>query len=264
MTGPSLRDRASIAVRKGQALVLSVSGATRRRLAARRGATAVLMYHRVLSDSDSRNGVEPGMFVRASTFESHIAWLRERFEVLSLRSLVTEGRRADDPPAMVVTFDDGWRDNLTVAWPILQRYRVAATIFLVRDWCAAGTHAGGAFLRPEEVRDLASAGMDFGAHTTTHPHLDRLDDREAEAEMQRSKEAVEEWTDTPCTLFAYPFGSYHDRTAAIAGRLFHGSVAVGGGWWTQESDRARIPRIGVHEDLGSSRRLFEARIASFL
>jgi peptidoglycan/xylan/chitin deacetylase (PgdA/CDA1 family) len=251
-------------VRKVQAGFLSASGATARHLTARSGSAAILMYHRVLRDDESAVGVEPGMFVRASTFESHICWLKERFSIVALGDLMNAGRAPEDPPVVAVTFDDGWRDNRTVAWPILERYRATATVFLVRDWCAAGTHAGGTFLRPEEIRDLLAAGMEFGAHTATHAQLDRLGDREAELEMQRSKESIEEWTGRPCTLFAYPFGSHNDRTVAIASRLFVGSVVVGGGWWTRASDRARIPRIGIHQDVSSTRSLFEARLATLL
>lgn len=264
MSEHSVRDRAAIGVRRLQAGLYSASGAITRGLQERRGSAAVLMYHRVLQDDESAAGVEPGMFVRASTFESQLSWLAERFRIVALGDLVQSSQASGDPPVVALTFDDGWRDNRSVAWPILERHRATATVFLVRDWCAAGSHEGGAFLRPQEVRELCAAGLGFGAHTATHPRLDTLGDREAEAEMQRSKDAVEEWTGRPCTLFAYPFGSHSAASAALAGRLFLGSVVVGGGWWTRSSDRARIPRIGIHEDVGSTRNLFLARLATLL
>ncbi len=138
-----------------------------------------------------------------------------------------------------VTFDDGWRDNLTVAWPIMAELGVRPTIFLVRDWVSAGRTAEGEFLRPAEVAEMSKAGVEFGAHTVSHPHLDRLTPAEAEAEMRGSREAVEGWTGRECRVFAYPFGDHTIETADLARRVFAVSVIVGGGWWAEGADRAQ-------------------------
>ncbi len=219
------------------------------------------MYHRVVPDDADTTGIEAGMFVRASTFARQLDWLGRRWTMKTLGDALQDPPGADEPSVAVVTFDDGWRDNLEVAWPILAAHRVPATIFLVSDWCATGAHANGSFLRPDEVTELAASGIEFGAHTASHPRLDELEASVVEAEMRRSKEAVEQWTRRSCETFAYPYGRHHDGTAALARRLFRASVVVGGGWWMRGCDPAKVPRVGIHEDMTSRRAQFEARLA---
>ncbi|NIM61292.1 MAG: polysaccharide deacetylase family protein, partial [Acidobacteria bacterium] len=62
-----------------------------------------------------------------------------------------------------MTFDDGWIDNLEVAWPLLQQANLRATIFLVRDWVVTGVNGEGEFMRPLDVAQLSDEGMEFGA-----------------------------------------------------------------------------------------------------
>jgi peptidoglycan/xylan/chitin deacetylase (PgdA/CDA1 family) len=248
---------AAIGYRRLEAGLLASSGLTRRRLQ-RQSGVAVLMYHRVLTDDEDARQVEPGMFVRATTFRRQMEWIVRRWPVRPLGELV--GNRVGAVGA-AVTFDDGWRDNLTVAWPILEALGVRPTIFLVRDWTSAGRTQEGEFLRPAEVAAMAKAGVEFGAHSVSHPHLDRLPPALVEEEMKRSREAVEDWTGRECRVFAYPFGHHNGETADIARQLFPASVIVGGGWWKEGGDRARIPRIAIHQDMSSTSALFAARLA---
>jgi len=92
------------------------------------------MYHRILSDtSPCLQLIEPSMFVTRGVFESHIRYLRRHYTILSLSELLQCGARMRLSPRKkycVITFDDGWADNYTMAFPILVRYNVPATIFL--------------------------------------------------------------------------------------------------------------------------------------
>ena len=257
-----MRDRVSVAVHRSRAALRSASGSLRRRLDAVRGADALLMYHRVLPDAADASAIESGMYVRASTFERHLDVLQSRWELATLSSVV--GSPPDDRPRVVLTFDDGWRDNLEAAWPILQRHGARGTIFLVTDWCEAGRNAEGSFMRPAEIRDLAEAGMEFGAHTMSHPALDTVDPERARVEMEGSKHAVARWTGRPCRVFAYPYGRRTPQVERIATDLFGASVIVGGGWWHRGGDPACLPRIAIHDDMASTRALFEERLVDGL
>jgi peptidoglycan/xylan/chitin deacetylase (PgdA/CDA1 family) len=92
----------------------------------------ILMYHRVLKQVDlQRRQVQPGMFVSTNSFVNHIAFLKDRFEVVFLEDLVEKFLNEEDIGGLcAVTFDDGWRDNFTNAFPVLEKYCVPATIFL--------------------------------------------------------------------------------------------------------------------------------------
>lgn len=262
MTTTTLRNRVVIALHQTRATLRSVSGAFQRRLDAVRGIDALLMYHRVVPDASDASTIDPGMYVRASTFERHLEVLQSRWEVTTLSSVL--GMPRDDRPRVALTFDDGWRDNLETAWPILQRRGARGTIFLVTSWCEAGQCADGTFIRPHEVRELADAGMEFGAHTMGHPALDAVDPEFARLELEGSKERVSRWTGRPCRVFAYPFGRSTPQVEKIAAGAFDASVVVGGGWWRRGGDLARLPRIAIHDDMSRTRSLFEERLVDGL
>ena len=102
-------------------------------LVAMRNRAVVLMYHRVLSeDEQRRTGSHPGIVVTRDTFARHMALVKERFLVLTAEQLGDHlaERRPLPPAACVITFDDGWRDNLTGAVPVLRRLNLPAVIFL--------------------------------------------------------------------------------------------------------------------------------------
>lgn len=261
MKSGRVRNGAALAFHRARARVLDAGGWTRRALGRRRGRVAILMYHRVLSDDDSADGVLPGMYVRASTFARQISWIAERWPIRTLGDVVSNPPDRNASPVVALTFDDGWRDNLVHAWPILRDHGARATIFLVRDWVMEGSNRHGEFLGPADVETLAREGMEFGAHTASHAKLDRIDPRSAEQEMRSSKEAVEQWSGRPCDLFAYPLGFHNAEAAALARRIFRGSVLASGGWWSPGTDPARIPRINVHESMSSTTSLFGATLA---
>jgi peptidoglycan/xylan/chitin deacetylase (PgdA/CDA1 family) len=108
----------------------------------------ILMYHRVIHD-ESREAiaVEPGMYVSVETFRVQTAFLAERFNVLPLAELVARIRSGRSVGGCcALTFDDGWRDNYTGAFPVLQEYQLPATVFL-----ASGFVGTNRLFWPEEL-----------------------------------------------------------------------------------------------------------------
>jgi peptidoglycan/xylan/chitin deacetylase (PgdA/CDA1 family) len=97
---------------------------------AREGAI-ILMYHSVAAEDEARF-IEPGNRIAPAVFERQMAFLRRERRVVALAELVDEVARGRTPPAgtVCITFDDGYRDNLTLAAPILEKYRLPATLFL--------------------------------------------------------------------------------------------------------------------------------------
>lgn len=96
----------------------------------------ILMYHRVLPVGHLDRDVEqPGMYVSPETLAMHIEILQRHFSLVHLDDWVDAVRRGErvEGRACAITFDDGWRDNYEFAFPVLQRARAPATIFLVSD-----------------------------------------------------------------------------------------------------------------------------------
>ena len=102
-----------------------------------RGRVLILMYHRVIPRAEAAaTFVQPGMYVTPETFERHLRFLTAHFEVLSFADLLTKwaSQQWDSGTRYcTITFDDGWLDNFTCAYPLLRAHRVPATIFLPTD-----------------------------------------------------------------------------------------------------------------------------------
>jgi len=102
------------------------------------------MYHRILPSDQVKPWVQAGMYVHPDTFEMHIRYLKQNFQVVSLFekfSTIQAARNSESiRPACILTFDDGWRDFHEFAYPVLKRNQVPATVFLptgyvgTNDW----------------------------------------------------------------------------------------------------------------------------------
>jgi len=121
----------------------------------------VLMYHRVLSPvGQLPHYVQPGMFVTAATFERQLSYLRNKFEITFLDELVAKARKGERIGRhCALTFDDGWGDNYSEAFPLLKKYGVPATIFLTTGF--VGTQRT---FWPEEIISCL-ARLDIGSLT---------------------------------------------------------------------------------------------------
>lgn len=105
-----------------------------------RGRAVVLMYHRVLTDEEwDRTGSHPGMSVTTATFDRHMALLRRRFKPLTLDAFADHVLRKRPFPSSscLITFDDGWRDTMTNAMPVMRQHGLPVTVFLPVNFIGA-------------------------------------------------------------------------------------------------------------------------------
>jgi peptidoglycan/xylan/chitin deacetylase (PgdA/CDA1 family) len=163
-------------------------------------------------------------------------------------------RRADgsmpEPGLAVVTFDDGMRNNHTIALPILNEYEIPATVYVTigfidgrSPWIGPG--GDGSIMNENELRELASAGWELGAHTMSHPDLSRLDYDACRREIEDSRDALERIAGVEVQTFAYPFGKYGpEALAAVKDTGLLAAVTTGSGVWEPyEMTRAMIGAI---------------------
>lgn len=134
-----------LTIKKGIASLLQVSGALNQYC--KHNQAIVLMYHRVGSYRLKDRFVQPGMYVHTDTLKNHLLVLKKKFTLLSLPDLLN---RINDGESCaghcLLTFDDGWLDNYTDAFPLLYKYKVPATIFLTTGYI--GTDC---YFWPEEI-----------------------------------------------------------------------------------------------------------------
>jgi peptidoglycan/xylan/chitin deacetylase (PgdA/CDA1 family) len=195
-----------------------------RPLANRSRDAAFFCYHSIHDDGPRWLTVAP------SLFEQQLATLRrEGWRTGAEADLEALARGASTGgPTAFLTFDDGYVDNYTTAFPLLREQDMTAIFFLLPSHLD-----GGAFEWPEvaadqrrhpdvmrsltwaQVEEMAAAGMSFGSHSLTHSHLPQLGDEELRQELLDSRRAIAERLGD-CTTLAYPFGHWDGRVAAAA------------------------------------------------
>ncbi len=174
----------------------------------------ILMYHSI--SEPNWPGAHP--YYQTATapavFARHMQFLHENgYRPIALPDalgrLETPGRSAEKPPQkpVVITFDDGFEDFYTQAFPVLSQYGFGATMFLPSDYIGHEPRRfnGRACLSWPQVRALSRAGVQFGGHTATHPQLGALDDATIRRELCSSKARIEEELGSSVQSFAYPY-----------------------------------------------------------
>lgn len=147
-----------------------LSGLVERRLGRLSGsAYPILMYHRVLPEGEAEEGLQPGMYVTPETFEAHVAFLKQRFSIVSLEAVISgslkRGLSTARSPICVLTFDDGWIDFYKHAFPILKRNRSPATVFLPTAFIGKRE-----MFWTDRLTALVSGGMKAGQRPRSRDH----------------------------------------------------------------------------------------------
>jgi peptidoglycan/xylan/chitin deacetylase (PgdA/CDA1 family) len=163
-------------------------------------------------------------------FQRGIARLYESgYRTLSLLDAVVHLRQGQSfpPRTLVLTFDDGYQSVYDEAFPVLARYGLSATIFLCAGEGTTATStarlpslSGRSMLAWREIREMHRWGIDFGAHTVTHPDLTRLPGARVRAEMRDSQALIEDALGVGVECFAYPYGRHDRQSREIARGLF--------------------------------------------
>ncbi len=216
----------------------------------------VLMYHMV------RTPIAGARFnklrVAPADFNNQMEWLDRNGFTFVFASRLFSGAPLPDK-SVCVTFDDGYADNLTAADPALATVGGRATLYLVEDRGAGWSSKKKAHHADDELRNepklsdddvralLATGRWEIGAHTRTHAHLPSLTTTEARDEIASARSAfAEKFGVTPAT-FAYPFGLFTEKHAAIVRESgYAGAMTTEPGVPTWPiADPMRVPRVKV-------------------
>ena len=179
----------------------------------------ILAYHSVHPDRRDVINVSPQRFAQ------QMQWLADHgFRGVSLQHY-RQALAAGQPSAarmVAITFDDGYLDNYTQAWPILQRHHFTATIFVVPSrvgtkivhdeaWLTqfpSVPREAYAYMDWQQILSLNDAGIEIGSHTVTHPLLDEIPQSDQEHEIHESKRLLESRLGHPVVSFCYPAGHF--------------------------------------------------------
>lgn len=174
--------------------------------AAGSGCLPVLMYHSISDDPETGVGAYYRVATSPRRFAEQMQWLADAgYRGVSLEEALSVGAGAKKLAA--ITFDDGFRDFHTTAWPVLKAHRFTATMYLPTAFIDSQRRAffNRECLTWDEVRELRREGARFGSHTVNHPKLYELAWETIENELADSKKLIEQELGESVSSFAYPF-----------------------------------------------------------
>ncbi len=175
-----------------------------------------LMYHHV---GPHRSNTRHFLTVSPECFERQIRWLaRKGYSGVTPSDWLRwrrEGKGLNGKP-ILISFDDAYEDTAEFALPILRRYGFGGAVFVVtgqlggtNTWDEAEGCGTLQLMTAEQIQYWAGKGIEFGAHTRTHPHLPELSAAESAAEVVGSKNDLSALLGSPVVSFAYPYGEYN-------------------------------------------------------
>ncbi|HUS16105.1 MAG TPA: polysaccharide deacetylase family protein, partial [Chloroflexia bacterium] len=214
----------------------------------------ILLYHSVsprVPGSPDRYSVTPRRFAL------HLRVLRLLgYRIVPLEHLLAGWDAGLLPPRRVaaITFDDGYRDNRTHAWPILRQAGAASTVFVVSGhvggsnaWDADNPVPGRRLVTWEELRGMDRAGFRAEAHSVSHPDLNTLEPAQLDSEIAGCRRNLEQQLNRAVTMFAYPYGHHspvvRDRVAAAG---YRHAFTVQPGLNTPATPPLAHPRLDIH------------------
>lgn len=184
----------------------------------------ILMYHGIREEARQ---VHPYYETNTSlaAFANQMELLQKNgYATVGIKEAVESisGKNADKK-SVVITFDDGFRDFYSAAFPILRKHKFSATVFIPTGMLGEqrSQWKNDDLMTWSEVRELQSCGVRFGSHTVNHLELENLEEKEVERELSQSKQTLEDKLGVPVHSFAYPYAfpqhnrSFTHRLAAL-------------------------------------------------
>ena len=196
----------------------------------------VLMYHAV---SDDLWGFEE-LFVSPSDMEQQLAYLTENgYDPIFFEDL-PDLENYDKP--VILTFDDGYLDNYTQLYPLLEKYNAKATIFVITSAMGVSQRS----MTQEQVKELSDSGLvSIQSHTVNHPELSSLDEAQQLAEIRDSKLEVARMTGREPHVLCYPSGERNETTKELTAQYYNFGIDMNGGLYTTGDDPMTVSRYYV-------------------
>ena len=211
----------------------------------------VLMYHKIL---DVEYSSPHKTYLSVQSFGRHLRTLKffgySTVGFQDIQQSVFMNRPLPRRP-IILTFDDGYRSTLKNAIPVLKRYDFKGVFYLLGNskislntWDPVDEESG--LANSEEILELVREGMEIGAHTATHPHLNLLNDDDIYREVNEGKVFLEELCGMPLISFAYPFGSISASAKKVVRDIgFNFAVATDSGTHRLGDDRYEVFRAAI-------------------
>jgi peptidoglycan/xylan/chitin deacetylase (PgdA/CDA1 family) len=189
--------------------------------------TIIFGYHRFVNKVR-----HPDTEITPAAFEAQMKDLKDHgITVIGMQDLLAwkRGEKNIPPRCAVITFDDGWETQFTVAWPILKKFGYPLTMFIYTEGVRGGHFGGGEAITWEQLGEMRDAGVDIEAHSKTHQDLRKPYDKVTKRhlspaeyeqwlhdEIAGSKDLLEQKLAIKVDCFAVPYGFYNERIKEVA------------------------------------------------
>lgn len=199
----------------------------------------ILTYHRVHPEPAADTPT-----ITPAVFERQIALLAQQWRPITMAAFTEwlDGRGTLPARAVVITFDDGTEDNHAHALPILSRYEVPATVFMIADNIGRP-----GFLTREQLLELKTGGVTIGSHTVYHAYLPSRGLDQVRRELTDSKRFLEDRLGGPVDFLSYPGGGYTAKVRCLTRDAgYRAACTTNRGTTRWVIDRWALRRITMH------------------
>lgn len=213
---------------------------------------SILTYHNI--DQAPVTAEFSSLYVSPRAFARQMACLR----ALGYRGVsMTEGlpylQGERQGRIAVLSFDDGYRDNLEHALPVLLNFGFTATCYVVvqeigrhNAWDDGVIGVRKRLMDAGEIRAWLAGGMEIGSHSLSHPRLSKLTSMQKRLEIVDSKQALEDHFGVRIEHFCYPYGDFDDECASIVRSAgYRSAVTTQRGRESASGDLFRLRRVGI-------------------
>lgn len=172
----------------------------------------ILMYHSICADYPDNS-----LMVAPELFNEQMAWLNDNgFTTMSLEEVYEAFETGKVPVKPVaITFDDGYADNYTEAYPILKEYGMKATFFIITN----NTDKDGYYMSTDMLKEMKEQGMEIENHTAYHFELGGSSLADQKMTIEDGKEFLKENIGVDSKFLCYPAGKYDDTTVSLDAQL---------------------------------------------
>ncbi len=229
------------------------------RLLARKGTeetsgtkVVVLNYHKV-------DDIHNSLSVPPAEFDRQMRFLKENgFHAITpaeLRAALVDGAELPENP-VIITFDDGYRDNYENAYPILKKYGIRATIFVITSFLDQGIPG---YMTWAQAAEMEADGLvSIESHTVTHGSMVELDDEKLRYELTKSKQDIERRLGKQVAFIAYPTGTYNLHIASLVKEAgYQGAFTIKYGNVDRTSNLYALERIPIFQTANTHQSFLE-------
>ena len=215
----------------------------------------ILMYHYISIPPADADAYRRDLSLPPDVFQQHLDFLKEQgYTTIYLQDLISYLQRGDPPlpeKPIVLTFDDGYRDNYENAFPALRDRGMVGTFFIITDFAdqAATDPNYARYATWDHLREMDKAGMEIGSHSRNHPDLKGKDDDFLVWQALGSSQTIEANLGKKPRVLAYPSGSYDENVIRVfraAG--FWGAVTTQPGVEHDNQHLFELKRLRISHD----------------